>query len=259
MDENARQAKLQQLRERQNRWMQQRQAEIERQAVVAELGYDTATTSYTPEERPSSSQGRVQTPSQDKRRESSGRRRPAATSQASGPRPEEVIDKLTEKITERLREELRGELKRETADAFKVVEKQGKRFEGFLASEIESHTCPICYELMLAPVYSPTMLFPCGHTFCASCLKAHTETHHKGKCPLCRQKIASKAVNHSLQEIIQNFANQRERLQDGGKVQGARNVSSTATSSAAISVYNPRTGSCLSSFFCVIGQQTHLL
>eukprot|EP00854_Cymbomonas_tetramitiformis_P020335 gene20335-24353_t len=130
---------------------------------------------------------------------------------------QKVIDKLTEKITERLREELRGELKRETADAFKVVEKQGKRFEGFLASEIESHTCPICYELMLAPVYSPTMLFPCGHTFCASCLKAHTETHHKGKCPLCRQKIASKAVNHSLQEIIQNFANQRERLQDGGK------------------------------------------
>ena len=50
---------------------------------------------------------------------------------------------------------------------------QGQRLEGFLATEIESHTCPICYELMRAPTHSPMILFPCGHSFCAQCLQAH--------------------------------------------------------------------------------------
>eukprot|EP00959_Pyramimonas_sp_CCMP1952_P279804 5850069-Pyramimonas_sp.AAC.5 len=51
---------------------------------------------------------------------------------------------------------------RETADACKVAERMGKKLEGFLAHEIESHTCPICYELMIAPTYAPMILFPCG-------------------------------------------------------------------------------------------------
>jgi len=50
---------------------------------------------------------------------------------------------------------------------------QGQRLEGFLATEIESHTCPICYELMRAPTHSPMILFPCGHSFCALCLQTH--------------------------------------------------------------------------------------
>ncbi|BBN15762.1 hypothetical protein MPTK1_7g00570 [Marchantia polymorpha subsp. ruderalis] len=36
-----------------------------------------------------------------------------------------------------------------------------------LAAEIESNTCPICFELMKSPDYPPIVLSPCGHSFCA--------------------------------------------------------------------------------------------
>ncbi|EFJ09515.1 hypothetical protein SELMODRAFT_427977 [Selaginella moellendorffii] len=36
-----------------------------------------------------------------------------------------------------------------------------------LAAEIESNICPIFFELMKSPTYSPILLYPCGHTFCA--------------------------------------------------------------------------------------------
>ena len=42
----------------------------------------------------------------------------------------------------------------------------------FPLQEIASHTCPICYELMVPPDHSPMLLFPCGHSFCAACLAA---------------------------------------------------------------------------------------
>ena len=34
-------------------------------------------------------------------------------------------------------------------------------------SRQEDRTCPICYELMAGKERQPTLLFPCGHTFCA--------------------------------------------------------------------------------------------
>ena len=61
----------------------------------------------------------------------------------------------------------------ETADAFRLAEKQGKKLEGFLANEIESHTCPICLELMVAPLHSPNILFPCGRLPCISALSVY--------------------------------------------------------------------------------------
>ena len=61
----------------------------------------------------------------------------------------------------------------------------------YIVEEIASHTCPICFDLMMPPDNSPTLLFPCGHTFCAACLRSHCDTHGKQKCPYCRQKIAS--------------------------------------------------------------------
>ncbi len=41
------------------------------------------------------------------------------------------------------------------------LEQMGK-LEGFLAAELEQTTCPICYELMVAPTHTPTLIFPCG-------------------------------------------------------------------------------------------------
>jgi len=150
---------------------------------------------------------------------------------------------LTERITERLRDELRTELQRETADACKVAERQGKKLEGFLANEIESHTCPICYELMIAPTYSPMILFPCGHTFCAECLQSHMVSHHRSKCPLCRQQIGSKALNHSLQDIIQQFVTQRERVMSGKQVEAGRRSSGHGLASSREGGVNSRAAS----------------
>ena len=39
-----------------------------------------------------------------------------------------------------------------------------------IADQIESNTCPICFELMKSPDFSPILLSPCGHTFCAKVL-----------------------------------------------------------------------------------------
>lgn len=89
--------------------------------------------------------------------------------------------------------------------------------EAFLAQEIESHTCPICYELMLAPKRAPCLLFPCGHTFCSSCLQrstqqTSTQSRHvpTSLCPYCREPVEKQAVNVALQQLICAFAAQRD-------------------------------------------------
>lgn len=82
----------------------------------------------------------------------------------------------------------------ETATAVNAIDKlqQQQQLETFLVKEIESHTCPICYELMVAPDHSPMLLFPCGHTFCSSCIRTHTGASTRSTCPFCREPIASK-------------------------------------------------------------------
>lgn len=42
--------------------------------------------------------------------------------------------------------------------------------EKTIAEEVENNTCAICYELMVPPHYSPILLFPCGHSFCKTCV-----------------------------------------------------------------------------------------
>ena len=80
-----------------------------------------------------------------------------------------------------------------------------KNIEKGVANEIETNTCSICFELMLPKLHSPILLFPCGHTFCKECIEHNFKTNGK-KCPWCREKVASHAVNLSLQNIIVAFA-----------------------------------------------------
>ena len=127
-------------------------------------------------------------------------------------RPEELMDTITARITERLREEFKLEAQREgTESQPSGGGGGGARLEARLAKEIESHTCPICYELMVPPAHSPTLLFPCGHTFCSECLEKHQHQH--GRCPYCREKIKSSALNISLQQLIQNYVTSRDQVE----------------------------------------------
>ena len=63
---------------------------------------------------------------------------------------------------ERITKELQAGLQERRQQSQVHRQKQAAALEGFLADEISSHTCPICYELMLAPQRAPTLLFPCG-------------------------------------------------------------------------------------------------
>jgi len=50
-----------------------------------------------------------------------------------------------------------------------------------------ANPCTICFSATVN-----TVVVPCGHTFCAECLKTHTgiTSHsHPGKCPTCRGKV----------------------------------------------------------------------
>jgi len=135
-------------------------------------------------------------------------------------RPEEVIDKLTERIADRMRNELRLELQKESETLQQRVAAENLQMDDYLARELETqNTCPVCYELMVPPEHAPQLLFPCGHTFCAKCIHSHYVTHGKRTCPICRKKIDSKAPNYSLQQLILNFVQKRQRMQ-GNRPEG---------------------------------------
>ena len=151
----------------------------------------------------------------------------AARVSASAPTMGEMIDKITSRVSSQLRVELeheiRDELAREAASREMQQQVVQRSVEGSLASEIASHTCPVCMELMLPPARTPTLLFPCGHTFCVACLA--TPRTGGDTCPLCRAGIQSRATNVSLQQIIANYAQKEELasqvLRRGGAGGGA--------------------------------------
>ncbi len=65
--------------------------------------------------------------------------------------------------------------------------------------EEEECQCGICFEWMDQPDRAPTILFPCGHTFCKDCIQKLA----KRNCPHCRRTIEQQAPNIELQKMIQ--------------------------------------------------------
>jgi hypothetical protein len=190
------------LRSKQANWLAQRQAALEREGAMQELGFSEAAQINNM----MSSQG---IPSSS----SSSAAATATTSWSSNLRPEAVIDKLTERIADRLRSELKVEMQKESQTLQRKLVQEGQAMDSYLSQELETqNTCPVCYELMVPPMHAPLILFPCGHTFCAKCLDTHMQTHNKQNCPVCRKKIDSKAPNYSLQQLILNFASKKKTI-----------------------------------------------
>lgn len=125
---------------------------------------------------------------------------------------EQVISSLADRLTEKLRTQLRSEIAMEIEKERYEKQRIDARMERDLASEIESHSCPICFELMAPPVHSPMLLFPCGHSFCAACMKSNAKHVREQKCPFCRAKVQSMALNISLQNLIETFVSKRTAL-----------------------------------------------
>jgi hypothetical protein len=127
-----------------------------------------------------------------------------------------LLNKLTEKISDRLRSELAADMKKSQASgsSCKDSSELNDKLENYLASELHTHTCQICFELMMPPVKSPTLLFPCGHTFCKVCVDQHKQkSTNKTKCPYCRTQIESSAENVSLKQLIERFAGKKNEIE----------------------------------------------
>jgi hypothetical protein len=80
-----------------------------------------------------------------------------------------------------------------------------------ISLQLENHTCPVCFDVMVPPVNAPFLLIPCGHTFCKQCVLRCGES--SPCCPLCRSNIDTKALNHSLQEVIRSLFDKQLGLQ----------------------------------------------
>jgi hypothetical protein len=178
------------------KWLRDRAIDQERQEVKAEL-----ISSSNNQAGSTTGANVIQTHSSQKNNVSN-----------SEPAAEDVINRVAERLSDRLRVEIRKEILAEAKKDAAASAAVGKHLEGFLAQEIEQHCCPICLELMAPPSNAPVLLFPCGHTFCASCVKAQSRTAHHDKCACCRAKITSTAPNISLQNIIENFLKKRSEM-----------------------------------------------
>ena len=122
----------------------------------------------------------------------------------------EVLDRLTMQIADRLQVEVRKESAKLMQDGA-----VGAQVESLLERHIGSNTCPVCFELMAGKERQPMLLFPCGHTFCAACLRMHLEKLDRKTCPYCREKVSSQAPNISLQQVIDGFVERQTALRKG--------------------------------------------
>ena len=181
-------ATREQLAARQRAWMQQRQAENDRKHAQASLGLPVG----------GSSGGGAASASA------------AGGGELAGAANVEVLDRLAEQIAERLQVEVRKENAKLMQDGA-----VGAQVESLLEKHIGTNTCPICFELMTGKLRQPTLLFPCGHTFCADCLRQHLDKLNRKTCPYCREKVASQAPNISLQQVIDGFVERQQTLARG--------------------------------------------
>ena len=107
-----------------------------------------------------------------------------------------LVQKLTEKMAGRIREEIHREMKGSLHNS-DIRDAVADKMDSFLNAELHTHTCKLCSQLMVGPNNTPMILFPCGHTFCASCVPKHrssssisggsvSSSNRSSLCPYCR-------------------------------------------------------------------------
>lgn len=94
------------------------------------------------------------------------------------------LNKLTEKLSTHIRDEVRKELQGNFCgeDMRDVV---SDKMESYLQGELHMHLCKLCSQLMRSPDHTPMLLFPCGHTFCRSCIEQR-QSKRQTTCAICR-------------------------------------------------------------------------
>ena len=182
--ENTREA----LAEKQRQWMQQRQAVLDRKKAIESLGGVAGSRSDVGPGGAADKGGGCAA-------SSSSSSQPGGNSEdvAASIGGAQVLDKLAEQIAARLQVEVRKENARLMQDGA-----VGAQVESLLERHIASNNCPVCFELMTGTEHAPTLLFPCGHTFCHSCLRTHLEqrSRHVSLLPragavACAERVAA--------------------------------------------------------------------
>ena len=69
----------------------------------------------------------------------------------------------------------------------------------------ELYICAICLDHYNEFFKKPTILYPCFHTFCLSCVE---RIKNDAKCATCRGIIENVGTNYALYDIIQAQINQ---------------------------------------------------
>lgn len=70
---------------------------------------------------------------------------------------------------------------------------------------LSNHYCVSCKNLMVGKHYYPQIVFPCGHSFCSSCLERCK------KCLNCGVVISAIQANTALQTVIQHYIEQKQK------------------------------------------------
>lgn len=122
-----------------------------------------------------------------------------------------LLGEIAFSLESRLRDSILREMNRESKVAKQKQREGYKEMDVFLAEEIASKICAICYELMKPPDHTPNILFPCGHTYCMQCCKSLLK-QNTNKCPECRSIIQSHAVNIPLKQLIESFVQKEKEL-----------------------------------------------
>ncbi len=132
-----------------------------------------------------------------------------------------MLSRLTDRIEQRLRSELQADphVLRTRQQNLRAQEQA----QAAAQEQEDEHTCPVCYEKMVGKARAPTMFFPCGHTFCSSCVRHHMKVNKK-VCPICRAPIKTVAVNHHLKNLIEAHSDRVAKVGVGKKDKGVAMV-----------------------------------
>ena len=119
--------------------------------------------------------------------------------------------------TMRLRFELQAELQNTSIKSEADHQQARQELEGSLSQEIDSHVCPICYDLTVAPRNAPILIFPCGRFL-----------HHPDKYLLSAAFL--------LESHLLPFSVMNERLCRAHILQWVHHVSHSASQKAVVSL-----------------------
>ncbi len=101
---------------------------------------------------------------------------------------DQLIEKLTLKLAGHIRKEIKNEMK-SSLHTEDIRETVADKMDSYLSAELNTHTCIVCNQLMIGIEKVPTILVPCGHTFCKYCVlkhQQHQQQYLPKTCPTCR-------------------------------------------------------------------------